>query len=77
MLPAAAVNERGGKPWVMRIRDGRAERVEVTLGLRDVQTERVEVVSGLSEGDVLLLGAAQGMTPGTPVRIRNGEPAGE
>jgi hypothetical protein len=42
----------------------------VALGIRDAQTERVEIAKGLSDGDVLLVGAAQGMTPGTPVRIR-------
>jgi RND family efflux transporter MFP subunit len=78
VVPATVVNDRGGgKPWVMRVRDGKAERVEVTLGLRDEQTERVQVASGVQEGDVLLVGAAQGMTPGTPVRIRNGAPSEE
>ena len=49
-----------GKPWVVRVRDGKAERVEVTLGLRDDQTERVEIASGVQAGDVLLLGAVAG-----------------
>ena len=48
------------------MRDGKAERVEVTLGLRDEQTERVEIASGVQQGDLLLVGASQGMTPGTP-----------
>jgi RND family efflux transporter MFP subunit len=73
VVPLTAVNENGPSPWVMRVRDGKAERVEVKLGLRDDQTERVEIASGVAEGDVLLLGAAQGMTPGTPVTIKNGE----
>lgn len=70
VVPLSAVNERAGAPWVLRVRDGKTERVEVTLGLRDAQTERVEVAGGLNDGDVLLVGASQGMTPGTPVRIR-------
>jgi len=71
VVPATAVNEpRSGAPWVLRVRDGRAERVEVSLGLRDPQTERVELTWGVAEGDVLLVGAAQGMTPGTPVKVR-------
>jgi RND family efflux transporter MFP subunit len=70
VVPLSAVNERGGAPWVLRVRDGKTERVEVTLGLRDAQTERVEVAGGLADGDILLVGASQGMTPGTPVRIR-------
>jgi hypothetical protein len=70
VVPLSAVNERSGTPWVLRVRDGKTERVEVTLGLRDAQTERVEVAGGLTDGDILLVGASQGMTPGTPVRIR-------
>ena len=65
-MPLTAVNERTGAPWVLRVRDGKTERVEVTLGLRDAQTERVEIAAGVAEGDVLLVGASQGMTPGTP-----------
>jgi hypothetical protein len=42
----------------------------VELGLRDEATDRVEVTSGLAAGDTLLLGAAQGIAPGTPVRVR-------
>ena len=71
------MTERGGKATVLRVRDGKAERVDVTIGLRDEQTERVEIASGIAQGDVLLVGAAQGMTPGTPVRVRNGSPSEE
>jgi hypothetical protein len=44
--------------------------VAVTLGLRDEDGERVELASGVVVGDTLLLGAAQGITAGTVVRIR-------
>jgi membrane fusion protein (multidrug efflux system) len=71
VVPFTAVNENAGKPWVVRVRDGKAERLEVSLGLRDDQTERVEIASGVQAGDVLLIGASQGITPGTPLRIRN------
>jgi RND family efflux transporter MFP subunit len=76
VVPVTAVNMRG-EPWVLRVRDGKAERVAVTIGLHDEQTERVELLSGVREGDVLLLGAAQGMTPGTPVRFRERQAAEE
>lgn len=76
VVPLTAVNERSGSPWVLRVRDGKTEKVDVTLGLRDAQTERVEIASGVSEGDVLLVGASQGMTPGTPVKVRTSAPAG-
>jgi len=72
VVPAGAINTEGARPWVARIRDGRAERVDVTLGLRDERTERVELASGVQAGDRLLVGAAQGISPGTPVRVRAG-----
>ena len=74
VVPTDAVDTREPNPWVLKVRDGKTERVEVRLGLEDKRTERLEVVSGLNEGDVLLVGAAQQITPGTPVRIE-GEPS--
>jgi RND family efflux transporter MFP subunit len=70
VVPQTAVNENSGTPWVLKVQDGKAQRVEVTIGLRDEQTERVEISRGVAPGDILLVGAAQGMTPGTPLRIR-------
>lgn len=69
VAPANAVNTSGEESWVMRVANGRAERVVVTLGLRDRRTERVQIASGVGDGDMLLLGAAQGITPGTPVQV--------
>jgi multidrug efflux pump subunit AcrA (membrane-fusion protein) len=69
VLPAAAIDVTGGAPTVTRVRDGRTERVEVSLGLRDGSTERVEIASGLDDGDVVLTGAARSLTPGTPVTV--------
>jgi hypothetical protein len=43
--------------------------VSVRTGLLDPQNERVEIVAGLAEGDVLLTGVAQGVTPGTQVKV--------
>jgi membrane fusion protein, multidrug efflux system len=68
-VPAVAVDARGVRPWVLRLSGGRAEKVEVQLGLKDEQTERYEVLSGVAAGDTLLTGAALGITPGTVVRI--------
>ena len=69
VVPLNAVNEAEGPPWVMRVAGGKTEKVTVSLGLRDRRTERVQVLSGLGEGDVLLRGAAQGITAGTPVSV--------
>jgi membrane fusion protein, multidrug efflux system len=69
VVPLNAVNTTSGMPWVLRANGGRTERVEVRLGLQDPRSERVQVVAGLNEGDRLLRGAAQGITPGTPVSL--------
>lgn len=69
VVGANAVDVRGVRPWVLRLKGGRAEKVEVELGLKDDATEKYEVVKGVAAGDTLLLGAAQGITPGTAVRV--------
>ena len=71
VVPQNAVNTTDQAPWVLRVSDGKAERVNVTVGLRDPRTERLEIKSGLNEGDIVLRGAAQGITPGTPVNVGN------
>jgi RND family efflux transporter MFP subunit len=69
IVPQSAVDERGLRPSVVRLRGGRTEKAEVTLGLRDAATETVEVTQGLAAGDTVLLGAARGISAGTPVRV--------
>ena len=73
VVPVNAVNMTGSSPWVLRVNEGKTERVEVKLGLQDPRTERVQVVSGVNDGDTLLRGAAQGITPGTPVTVTASE----
>lgn len=73
VVPINAVNMTGPMPWVLRANAGKTERVEVSLGLQDPRTERTLVVSGLNEGDMLLRGAAQGITPGTAVALNAGQ----
>ncbi len=65
----SAVDETGLRPTVVRLRNGKIEKVEVGLGIRDAAAETVEVTSGLAAGDTVLLGAARGISPGTPVRV--------
>lgn len=72
VVPAAAVDERGVQPVVVRLNGGKAERVTVTLGVRDGETDRVEITGGVTAGDTLLVGAALGTTPGTRVTVRAG-----
>jgi membrane fusion protein (multidrug efflux system) len=69
MVPATAVDVRSTTPTVTRVKGGKAEKVQVQIGLTDKSAETTEILSGLQAGDTLLLGAAQGITPGTPVRV--------
>jgi membrane fusion protein, multidrug efflux system len=71
-LPFSAVDIRGVRPWVLRVAGGKTERREVELGLRDDENERYEVRTGVAVGDTVLVGAAQGISPGTPVRVSAG-----
>jgi RND family efflux transporter MFP subunit len=69
VVPTAAVDVRGTQPVVTRVKGGKAEHVNVSIGLTDKSTETTEILAGLMAGDTLLLGAAQGITPGTPVKV--------
>ena len=69
VVPATAVDLRGSAPAVVRVKGGKVEKVQVQVGLTDKTSETIEVLSGLQAGDTLLLGAAQGITPGTIIRV--------
>jgi membrane fusion protein, multidrug efflux system len=70
VVPTNAINlSDPSMPWALRVINGKTERVSLTLGLRDPRSESVNVASGLNDGDVLLRGASQGITPGTAVKV--------
>ena len=71
VAPRSAVDVRGIRPVVMRLRGGRVERVEVRTGVTEAASERIEILAGVAAGDTLLLGSAQGIAPGTVARIRS------
>ena len=69
VVPLSAIDETGAVTTVTRIKDGKAERVAVELGLRQPETELVEVVSGVASGDVVITGSAKAVAPGTIVTV--------
>jgi len=69
VVPLSAVDETGAVPFVTRVKDGKAERVAVELGIRQLDTEQVEVTMGIASGDVLIIGSAKGVAAGTPVNV--------
>lgn len=58
----------GNQASVLRVSDGRVERVDVTLGLRGMAA--TEVTAGLAPGDWVLADAEAEITPGDRVRVR-------
>ena len=68
-VPITAVDNRGTSPVVHRVKAGRVVETPVQLGLRDEVAELVEIRSGVAPGDTVLLGSAQGVAPGTRVRV--------
>ncbi|HEV8240194.1 MAG TPA: efflux RND transporter periplasmic adaptor subunit [Thermoanaerobaculia bacterium] len=73
-VPAAAIDRSLGTPALLRVAQGRVERVPVQLGIADENSEKVEVLSGVAQGDVVLLGAAKAITPGARVVVQNAAP---
>lgn len=69
VVPLSAVDQQGVRPTVTALRQGKATPVAVELGIRDNVAETVEIRSGLSAGDTILVGAARGISPGTPVTV--------
>ena len=68
-VPQTAVDVRGLTPTVLRLKNGRTEKVDVTLGARDAATERLEILTGVMVGDTLLVGPALGISPNTPLKV--------
>jgi RND family efflux transporter MFP subunit len=69
IVPLSAVDETGIRPVVTRVRQGKAERVTVALGVRQTDTEEVEVTQGIAAGDVLVVGSARNVAHGTAVTV--------
>lgn len=54
--------------WVLAVRDGRARRVTVGIGIRSDRL--VEIIAGLEEGEPVIVNGG-GVRPGDRVRVRN------
>jgi len=69
-VPAEAVRDAEGSPWVLVVREGRAVRQDVTLGLRG--EGMVEIVGGLRDGEAVVPGGAARIKPGMRARAAGG-----
>ena len=70
VVPITAVDQKGFAPTATRVKNGKAEKVSVRLGLEDPSAETIEVLSGLTLGDTVLTGGVLGTTPGTVIRVK-------
>jgi HlyD family secretion protein len=71
ILPAEFVRDLDGSPWVLAVREGRALRVPVALGVRGVG--QVEVAQGLAEGERVIV-ATSPVAEGARVRAVDRRP---
>lgn len=67
-LPLDAVRDLASAPWALAIRDGRARRVPVGIGVRDAT--RVEILSGLAAGDRVIPATESKVSAGDKVRVK-------
>lgn len=69
MIPENAVDQTGIVSTVMRLKGGKVEKVEVQLGVRDEAASMFEITNGIASGDTVLMGAARGISVGSPVVV--------
>lgn len=69
VIPASAVHEEGGAPYVYRIEGDRLARREVEIAIRDAASGQVGIASGLEAGDRVIVSALANLQTGTPVRV--------
>lgn len=69
MVPEQAIDQTAMRPYVVRLKGGKVERIDVELGVRDEAASAFEVRSGIASGDTVLLGAARGITLGSSVVV--------
>ena len=72
-VPISAVDRRGTAPVIHRLKGGKVDILPLQLGVRDEAAELVEIHAGVAQGDTVLLGTAQGIAQGTPVRVTKEE----
>jgi len=68
--PTESIRDAATAPWALVVRDGRAVRQNVTLGIRG--SGSCEIVNGLKEGDLVLPGSCR-VSPGARVRPQRTE----
>ena len=65
-VPAGAVFSADGRDAVWVVRDGKAERVDVTVGVQGDET--IQIVAGVSDGQQIVVGGTDRILPGQQIR---------
>ncbi len=65
-VPAGAVFSADGRDAVWVVRDGKAERVDVTVGVQGDET--IQIVAGVSDGQQVVVGGTDRIRPGQQIR---------
>jgi hypothetical protein len=82
-VPLVALRKEGQEQVVYRVRDGRASRVVVTVGLVDEAAGVAGMSGSVAVGDSLVSGVVAGLKDGVLIRVAaasesgNGAPSGE
>jgi RND family efflux transporter MFP subunit len=68
--PLNAITTSGDTSFVMRVKQGRVQRLPVQIGIRDEEGERAEIIGPVSAGDSVLVGAAVSISPNALIRVQ-------
>ncbi len=68
-IPQSGLRSDAGGAYVLAVVGNELMRRDVTPGVSDDVAGLVEIVAGLSEGDVIVVGAAEGLAPGQSVGL--------
>lgn len=71
LVPLTALLEREGQYFAFTVKDGKAVRREVTLGLQDGRF--AEILSGFTAGEMVVAVGQQFLSEGTPVLAEEGD----
>jgi multidrug efflux pump subunit AcrA (membrane-fusion protein) len=71
VIPATAVREESGQPYVFTIEGGRIARRPIKVGATQELEGLVEVVSGLEKGMSVVAARVSGLKAGAPAKLKS------
>lgn len=71
VIPATAVREESGQPYVFTIENGKIARRPVTVGTTQAQDGTVEILSGLEGGVNVVAAKVSGLKAGAPAKLKS------